>query len=82
MVVHRFAPRSTVGDRVGFGAPADWLVGCRYIPRRRVGVVAFASINLIGFLPRGNLDLAELAVPILVFGVVLGRRATDHSARA
>ena len=55
---------------VEFGDPTHWLVGCRCIPRRRVGVVAFASINLIGFLPRGNLDLAELAVPVIVFGVV------------
>jgi hypothetical protein len=55
---------------VGLPAGADWLGGCRDVPCRRVAVVAFTSIDLIGFLPGGNLDLAELAAPILVFGVV------------
>jgi hypothetical protein len=51
-------------------APVDWLVARCYILGPRVGVIALASIDLIASLPGGNLDLAELAVPILVFGVV------------
>ena len=70
MMVHRLYTACAGGRLVRVRRPTHWLVGCRYTPRRRVGVVAFASINLIDFLPGGNLDLAELAVPILVFGVV------------
>ena len=55
---------------VGLRAAADWLAGCRHVPCRRVGAVAFACVELIGFSSGGNLDLAELAVPILVLGVV------------
>jgi len=49
---------------------ADWLLGYRNVCCRWFGVIAFARIHLKAFLAGGNLDLAELAVPILVFGVV------------
>jgi len=51
-------------------APRPRLVSYGYFLRRRVGVVAFTGVDPIGFLPHGNLDLAELAIPILVLGVV------------
>ena len=53
---------------VEFGSPIHWLVGCRYIPRRRVGVVAFASINPIGFLPAEIWILRNLPSQFLFSG--------------
>src|SRR6516162_4772893 len=44
--------------------------GCRCFGWWLIGIVAFAGEDLVAFLGGGNLDLAELAVPILVFGIV------------
>lgn len=57
-------------SRVGARDAADWLVSHRNVIRPRLGVIAFARIDLKAFLTGGNLYLAELAVPILVFRVV------------
>src|ERR1700739_1010622 len=47
-----------------------WLVGGRDVWCWGLGVVALAGVDAITLFARGNLDEAELAVPILVFGVV------------
>jgi hypothetical protein len=44
--------------------------GCRCFWWWLIGIVAFAGVDLVTFLGGGNLDLAELAVPIFVFGIV------------